>query len=52
VQTRGGPEPSMLTSWVQIMAARVDDGGTFICIAANVHGEVKAVAEISVENVL
>jgi len=46
VQTRGGPEPHMVTGWVQIM--KVTDGsfGTYACNAKNKHGHVKATAVV------
>jgi len=47
VQTRGGPEPFMVTGWVQIMKMTKDSVGTYVCNAKNRLGVAKAMAKIS-----
>merc|ERR1719327_137672 len=49
VQTRGGPEPHMVTGWVQIMKVSEDSFGTYACNANTKHGHVKATAVIDAE---
>ena len=44
---RGGPEPFMSTSWLQIMALDQEDVGTYICVATNSEGVSRAAAEVS-----
>lgn len=45
---RGGPEPFMATSWLQIMALRKEDVGTYICVATNGEGVARAASEITI----
>nr|CAD7430848.1 unnamed protein product [Timema monikensis] len=45
VQVRGGPEPYMATSWVQIVSLRHKDTGTYTCVATNTEGVVRASAQ-------
>jgi len=47
VQTRGGPEPFMVTGWVQIMKMTRESVGTYVCNAKNRLGVTKAMAKIS-----
>jgi hypothetical protein len=48
VQVRGGPEPYMVTSWVQIVDLRPTDIGIYTCVATNSEGEARASAEVGV----
>ncbi|PSN40882.1 Insulin-like growth factor-binding protein-related protein 1 [Blattella germanica] len=48
VQVRGGPEPFMVTTWVQIVALRPSDIGTYYCVATNSEGEARAAASVGV----
>nr|CAD7442309.1 unnamed protein product [Timema bartmani] len=48
VQVRGGPEPYMATSWVQIVSLRHKDTGTYTCVATNTEGVVRASAQVGV----
>ena len=48
VQVRGGPEPFMVTSWVQIVDLRPSDTGIYTCIASNSEGEARASAKVGV----
>lgn len=47
VMIRGGPEANMVSTWLQIMALRESDVGTYICVATNSEGEARAAAELS-----
>lgn len=48
VQVRGGPEPFMVTSWVQIVDLRPTDTGIYTCVATNSEGEARASAKVGV----
>ena len=48
VQMRGGPEPLMVTGWVQIMSLDPSYIGVYHCIAGNALGQVYAVANVGV----
>lgn len=48
LQVRGGPEPYMVTSWLQILKLRPTDIGTYTCTVTNVKGVVKASARVNV----
>ena len=45
---RGGPEPLMVTGWVQIMSLDPSYIGVYHCIAGNDRGKVYAVANVGV----
>jgi len=51
LQVRGGPEPYMVTSWLQILKLRPSDIGTYTCTVVNVKGVVKASAGVNVHQV-
>lgn len=51
LQVRGGPEPYMVTSWLQILKLRPGDIGTYTCTVANIKGIVKASAGVNVNQV-
>lgn len=38
VTVRGGPEQTMSTSWIQIVAVTDERIGTYYCVATNAHG--------------
>lgn len=48
VMVRGGPEAFMASSWLQIMALRPEDVGTYICVATNSEGVARAAAELTI----
>ncbi|XP_063231263.1 insulin-like growth factor-binding protein-related protein 1 [Bacillus rossius redtenbacheri] len=48
VQVRGGPEPYMVTSWVQIASLRHKDSGVYTCVAASSEGVSRAAATVGV----
>lgn len=48
VQVRGGPEPFMVTSWVQIVDLRPTDIGIYTCVATNSEGEARASAKVGI----
>ncbi|KAJ1526123.1 hypothetical protein ONE63_009286 [Megalurothrips usitatus] len=48
MMVRGGPEPFMATSWLQIVALREHDVGAYICVATNSEGSARAAAEVSI----
>ncbi|KAK3867095.1 hypothetical protein Pcinc_027409 [Petrolisthes cinctipes] len=47
VQVRGGPEPYMVTGWVQIMRITEESLGIYTCVATNSEGQAKASATVS-----
>lgn len=49
VQTRGGPESSSLTSWVQVLDAGPQNSGAYVCVAENEHGIVQAASMLTVK---
>ncbi|XP_042231558.1 insulin-like growth factor-binding protein-related protein 1 [Homarus americanus] len=49
VQVRGGPEPYMVTGWVQIMRVTKESLGIYTCVATNTEGEVRASTTVSEE---
>jgi len=50
VQSRGGPEPFMVTGWVQVMRVTREAQGTYICNARNSRGTARATASITLAN--
>ena len=50
VQTRGGPSDYELTSWLQIMDAKREYSGIYICVATNSEGEARASAYLTIGN--
>ena len=50
IQMRGGPEPLMVTGWMQIMALDPSYIGVYHCIATNTEGQVYAMASVGVYN--
>ncbi|XP_067000929.2 insulin-like growth factor-binding protein-related protein 1 [Anabrus simplex] len=48
VQVRGGPEPFMATSWVQIVDLRPSDTGVYTCVATNSQGVARASANVGI----
>lgn len=48
IQTRGGPEPYMVTGWAQILTLDPSYSGTYHCIASNSEGTVHARAQVGV----
>lgn len=48
VQTRGGPETSTLTSWVQVLGATAQHSGAYVCVAENGHGIAQSPAMITI----
>lgn len=49
VQTRGGPDLYMVTSWIQILHLRKTDAGIYNCIASNEIGNNTASAIVAVK---
>merc|ERR1711970_98730 len=47
VQSRGGPEPYMVTGWVQVMRVTHESTGTYVCNARNSRGTARASAAIT-----
>ncbi|XP_065103459.1 kazal-type serine peptidase inhibitor domain 3 [Paramisgurnus dabryanus] len=48
IQSRGGPQKYMLSSWLQIEVSSPADSGTYRCIARNELGQVSATAILGV----
>ena len=48
IQMRGGPEPLMVTGWMQIMSLDPSYIGTYHCIATNTIGQVYEMATVGV----
>lgn len=48
IQMRGGPEPLMVTGWMQIMSLDPSYIGTYHCIATNSLGQVYSLATVGV----
>lgn len=48
VHMRGGPEPFMTTSWMQIVDVRTTDAGMYTCVALNSEGETRLSAKVKV----
>ena len=48
IQMRGGPEPLMVTGWMQIMSLDPSYIGTYHCIATNALGQVYSMATVGV----
>ena len=48
IQMRGGPEPLMVTGWMQIMSLDPSYIGTYHCIATNALGQVYSLATVGV----
>jgi len=51
LQVRGGPEPYMVSSWIQILKLRPDNIGTYTCTVTNVKGMVQASAGVNLNQV-
>ncbi|XP_069959480.1 insulin-like growth factor-binding protein-related protein 1 isoform X1 [Cherax quadricarinatus] len=49
VQVRGGPEPYMITGWVQIMRVTNENLGIYNCVATNSEGEARASVSLATE---
>ena len=45
---RGGPEPLMVTGWMQIMSLDPSYIGTYHCIATNALGQVYSMSTVGV----
>lgn len=50
VQSRGGPSPYEVTSWLQFLRLVPEDAGTYWCVASNELGEDAAPAEVYVQD--
>ncbi|XP_034234079.1 insulin-like growth factor-binding protein-related protein 1 [Thrips palmi] len=48
VMLRGGPEPFMATTWLQIMTLREADVGTYICVATNSEGVARVGTNVAI----
>ena len=48
IQMRGGPEPLMVTGWMQIMSLDPSYIGNYHCIATNFMGQVYEMATVGV----
>ncbi|CAG0906395.1 unnamed protein product, partial [Cyprideis torosa] len=48
VLQRGGPEPMMISGWVQLMDVTPDDSGKYTCVAVNEMGSAEATGELGV----
>lgn len=51
LQVRGGPEPYMVSSWIQILRVRHTDAGVYSCIVVSKKGIVRAEATVRVAKV-
>ena len=51
LQVRGGPEPYMISSWIQILRVRSTDAGIFSCTVVSKKGIVRAEGTVSVAKV-
>lgn len=48
LQVRGGPEPYMVSSWIQILRVRPSDAGVYSCTVVSKKGIVRAEAAVTV----
>lgn len=48
LQVRGGPEPYMVSSWIQILRVRSTDAGIYSCTVVSKKGIVRAEATVQV----
>lgn len=51
LQVRGGPEPYMISSWIQILRVRATDAGIYSCTVVSKRGVVRAEATVQVAKV-
>lgn len=51
LQVRGGPEPYMISSWIQILRVRSTDAGIYSCTVVSKKGIVRAEATVQVPKV-
>lgn len=51
LQVRGGPEPYMISSWIQILRVRSSDAGVYSCTVVSKKGIVRAEATVQVAKV-
>lgn len=51
LQVRGGPEPYMISSWIQILRVRSTDAGIFSCTVVSKKGIVRAEGTVTVAKV-
>ena len=51
LQVRGGPEPYMVSSWIQILRVRPSDAGVYSCTVVSKKGIVRAEATVTVAKV-
>jgi hypothetical protein len=51
LQVRGGPEPYMVSSWIQILRVRSSDAGIYSCTVVSKKGIVRAEATVIVAKV-
>ncbi len=51
LQVRGGPEPYMISSWIQILRVRSTDAGVYSCTVVSKKGIVRAEATVQVAKV-
>lgn len=52
LQVRGGPEPYMISSWIQILRVRSTDAGIFSCTVVSKKGIVRAEGTVTVAKVI
>jgi len=50
VVVRGGPEQTMSTSWIQIIAVTNERQGTYYCVARNSEGVTRSAATVTIYN--